>query len=171
MVNLVSTMGTPILFKFMRLVNAVTSIQANLEFIVISLSAKKGGVTPNTNILETLHSWNVYMSSGLQLVDNLYSFGVHWIHIIKMRKLTASAAPLSMTNLSSLIVSLGSQYILPIVLSATQLAIASYVPSAGNTAMLIDSAKVVINIVSASVAASRKPTRRRPKHVSGRQKA
>ena len=65
-------------------------------------------------------------------------------------------APLSTANLSNLIVSLGSQYILPIVLNATQLAVVSYVPSAGNTAMLIDSAKVVINIVSASVATLRK---------------
>ena len=71
MFNLISTMGTPILLKFMRLVNAVTSIQANLEFIAISLAVRKGGVTPNTNILERLRSWDVYMSSGLHLVDNL----------------------------------------------------------------------------------------------------
>lgn len=71
MVKLISTMGTPILLKFMRLVNAVKSIQTSIEFIVISLGVEKGGVTPNTNILETLRSWNVYMSSGLQLVDNL----------------------------------------------------------------------------------------------------
>ena len=56
-----------------------------------------------------------------------------------------------MTNFSSLIVSLGSQYILPIVLNAAQLALTSYVPSAGNTTMLIDSAKVVINIASATL--------------------
>jgi len=157
MVNIVSTMGTPILLKFIRLVNTVMSIQANTEFIVNSLAVEKGDVTPNADILETLHTWNVYMSSGLHLVDNLYSFGVHWIHIIKMRKLTASASPLPTTNFSNLIVSFGSQYILSIVLNAAQLAVTSYVPSsARNTTMLIDSTKVVINIVSASVATLRK---------------
>jgi len=74
MVNIVSTMGTPILLKFMRLVNAVMSIQANTEFIVISLTVEKGDVTPNANILETIRTWNVYMSSGLHLVDNLLAF-------------------------------------------------------------------------------------------------
>ena len=74
MVNLISTMGAPILLKFMRLVNAVTSVQEKTEFIIISLTAEKGDVTPNTNILETLHTWNVYMSSGLHLVDNLSAF-------------------------------------------------------------------------------------------------
>ena len=60
-------------------------------------------------------------------------------------------------NFSSLIVSFGSQYILSIVLNAAQLAVTSYVPSsAGNTTMLIDSTKVMINIVSASVAMLRK---------------
>ena len=65
--------------------------------------------------------------------------------------LISLTAPLT-TKPSSLIASLGSQYILPIVLNAAQLAVASYIPSAGNTTMLIDSAKVVINIVSASMA-------------------
>ena len=74
MVNLISTMGTPILLKIMRLVNAMMSIQANTDFIVISLTAEKGDVPSNTNILETLHSWNVYMASGLHLVDNLSAF-------------------------------------------------------------------------------------------------
>jgi hypothetical protein len=65
--------------------------------------------------------------------------------------LISLTAPLT-TKPSSFIASFGSQYILPIVLNAAQLAVTSYVPSAGNTTMLIDSAKVVINIVSASVA-------------------
>ena len=74
MVNIVSTMGTPVLLKFIRLVNAVMSIQANTEFIVTSLTVEKGDVTPNADILETLHTWNVYMSSGLHLADNLLAF-------------------------------------------------------------------------------------------------
>jgi hypothetical protein len=56
------------------------------------------------------------------------------------------------TKPSSLIASFGSQYVLPIVLNVAQLAVTSYAPSAGNTTMLIDSAKVVINIASASMA-------------------
>jgi hypothetical protein len=45
--------------------------------------------------------------------------------------------------------SFGLNYILPIVLNAAQLAISSHIQSS-NIAMLIDSAKVVINIASAA---------------------
>ena len=62
-------------------------------------------------------------------------------------------APTVPTTFSGLVLSLGSQYALPIVLNAAQLAASSYIPS-GNAAMLIDSAKVVINIASASVTAT-----------------
>jgi hypothetical protein len=47
-----------------------------------------------------------------------------------------------------LVWSLGLHYILPIILSAAQLAMPSYVPVSGNTAMLIDAAKVVINLAN-----------------------
>jgi hypothetical protein len=66
--------------------------------------------------------------------------------------LLASTGP---TGFSDLVLSLGSQYVLPIMLNAAQLAASSYLPT-GNTAMLIDSAKVVVNIASASVATLRK---------------
>lgn len=89
MVNIVSTMGTPILLKFMRLVNAAISIQAKTEFIVTSLTAKKGDVTPKANILETLQTWDVYMSSGLHLVDNLLAFCTIRIAYFRRRRLLA----------------------------------------------------------------------------------
>jgi hypothetical protein len=68
-------------------------------------------------------------------------------------------APLAPAGVFNLVWSFGSQYVLPIVLNAAQLAISSYLPSS-NTAMLIDSAKVVINIASASV------TTLRTKHLT-----
>lgn len=64
-------------------------------------------------------------------------------------------ATLSQKSLSDLVWTFGSNYILPIILNAVQLATASLMPSS-NTATLIDSAKVVLNIVSASVAALHK---------------
>ena len=64
-------------------------------------------------------------------------------------------APIVPTSFSGLVLSLGSQYVLPIVLNAAQLAASSYIPS-GNAAMLIESAKVMINIASASVTTLRK---------------
>jgi len=66
-----------------------------------------------------------------------------------------SPAPLSEKSLSDLVWTFGSNYILPIILNAVQLATASLMPSS-NAATLIDSAKVVLNITSASVAALRK---------------
>jgi len=60
------------------------------------------------------------------------------------------SAPLNLTSIIGLVWSFGLNYILPIILNAAQLAIPSYLQS-GNVTMLINSAKVVINIVSTSV--------------------
>ena len=57
---------------------------------------------------------------------------------------------LTPTSIFGLVWSFGSHYILPIALNAAQLAMSSCLPSS-NTAMLIDSAKVLINIAGASV--------------------
>ena len=55
-----------------------------------------------------------------------------------------------MTSIVGLLWSFSLNYVLPIFLNAAQLAISSYIQSS-NAAMLIDSAKVVINIASTSV--------------------
>ena len=55
--------------------------------------------------------------------------------------------PLNLTSIVGLVWSFSLNYILPIVLNAAQLAISSYLQPS-NIAMLIDSAKVVINIAS-----------------------
>lgn len=59
-----------------------------------------------------------------------------------------NTAPLNLTSIMALVWSFSLNYILSIVLSAAQLAISSYIQSS-KIAMLIDSAKVVINIASA----------------------
>jgi hypothetical protein len=56
-------------------------------------------------------------------------------------------APLNLTSIVGLAWPFGLNYIFPIVLNAAQLAVSSYLQSS-NIAMLIDSAKVVINIAS-----------------------
>jgi hypothetical protein len=59
---------------------------------------------------------------------------------------------LNPTSIVGLICSFSLNYILPIVLDAAQLFISSYLRSrSSNIAMLIDSAKVVINIASAAL--------------------
>ena len=62
--------------------------------------------------------------------------------------LTSTAHPEEDHLEHRLVWSLGLHYILPIILSAAQLAMPSYVPVSGNTAMLIDAAKVMINLAS-----------------------
>jgi hypothetical protein len=106
-----------------------------------------------------------------------FSLGIYWTYINKIRELSATTglsestlppsllsysddsgilpATLSPKSLSDLVWTFGSNYILPIILNAMQLATASLMPSS-NAASLIDSAKVVLNIASASVAALRK---------------
>jgi hypothetical protein len=56
-------------------------------------------------------------------------------------------ASLDLTSIVGLVWSFSLSYILPIALNAAQLAVSSYLQS-GNIAMLIDSAKVMINIAS-----------------------
>jgi hypothetical protein len=70
-INLVSSMGTPILLKFMRLAHAVMYIHTSTEFILTSFAIAKDGANPNTSIVDMARMWNVYISSSLQLVDNL----------------------------------------------------------------------------------------------------
>jgi hypothetical protein len=64
-------MGTPVLFKFTRLANAVMYIHTSAEFILTSFAIAKDGVKPDAGIVDMARMWNVYMSSSLQLVDNL----------------------------------------------------------------------------------------------------
>lgn len=155
--ELVATTGTPVFLKFARLVSAVMFIRASADFIHASLSTTKPGRVPDFAAVEAARTQGVYMSSGLQLFDNVFSLGIYWTYINKIRELTAvtASAPLSPNSLSDLVWVFGSNYILPIVLNAVQLATASLMPSS-NAATLIDSAKVVLNIASASVAALRK---------------
>jgi hypothetical protein len=153
--ELIATMGTPVFLKFARLVSAVLFIRISADFIYASLSTTKHGITPDFAEVEAARTRSVYASSGLQLFDNVFSLGIYWTYINKIRELSATTATLSPKSLSDLVWTFGSNYILPIILNAMQLATASLMPSS-NAASLIDSAKVVLNIASASVAALRK---------------
>jgi hypothetical protein len=70
-IKLVFSMGTPILLKFMRLANAVMYIHTSAESILTSFVVAKGDVNPGTSIMDMARVWNVYISTSLQLVDNL----------------------------------------------------------------------------------------------------
>lgn len=111
------------------------------------------------------------------MIARRYSLYVHWSHTIEMWKLidlTRPSAPpflhtrvmlicwsfiiitilesLNSTSIVGLVWSFSLNYILPIALNAAQLSISSYLQSrSSNIAMLIDSAKVVINIASAAL--------------------
>jgi hypothetical protein len=76
-IKLVSSMGAPILLKFMRLANAVMYIHTSVEFILTSFVAAKGGMNPDTAILDMVRMSNVYVSTSLQLVDNLSVASYH----------------------------------------------------------------------------------------------
>jgi hypothetical protein len=70
--ELVATMGTPVFLKFARLVSAVLFIRASADFIYASLSTTtKHGVAPDFALVEAARTHSVYMSSGLQLFDNV----------------------------------------------------------------------------------------------------
>ena len=189
-------MGTPVFLKFARLVSAVLFIRISADFIYASFATTKHGTAPDFADVEAARTRGVYMSSGLELFDNVlvvvaaaacravpltsfptltaflweytgrmstrYGSSVllqvcpHFFHSLSYSDATdISLATLSEKSLSDLVWTFGSHYILPIILNAVQLATASLMPSS-NAASLIDSAKVVLNIASASVEALRK---------------
>jgi hypothetical protein len=94
-VNIVSTMGTPVLLKCMRLGSAVMSIHSSTEFIITSLTVGKGGNGPNSfDIVEMAHKWSVYMSSSLQLVDNVsVSYMCPLSHFVDISYFTGTRSP------------------------------------------------------------------------------
>jgi len=69
--ELIATMGTPVFLKFARLVSAVLFIHASADFICTSLSTTKRVTAPDFSIVEAARTQGVYMSSGLQLFDNV----------------------------------------------------------------------------------------------------
>jgi hypothetical protein len=97
----------------------VMYIHTSAEFILTSFAIAKDGVKPDAGIVDMARMWNVYMSSSLQLVDNLlvlctvcdtsfvdiiacrYSLYVHWAHTIKMWKLVGSASQFALPSLRS----------------------------------------------------------------------
>ena len=107
-VTLVTTMGAPILLKFARLASAIMYIHASIEFILASFTVANDSIAPDFAMVEIARIQNVYISSSLQLVDNLsafrhrilhnfvkaitcrYSLRVYWTHILGMRTLSAS---------------------------------------------------------------------------------
>ena len=70
-INLVSSLGAPVLLKFIRLANSVVYIQANTEFVLTSFGIANDGGKLDAAILDMGRIWNVYISSSLHIVDNL----------------------------------------------------------------------------------------------------
>ena len=72
-IKLFSSLGTPILLKFVRLANVVIYIHTSAEFILTSFVGEEGGVNPqvDTAIVNMARMSNVYISASLHLVDNL----------------------------------------------------------------------------------------------------
>lgn len=70
-INLVSSLGAPVLLKFIRLANSVVYIQTNTEFVLTSFGIANDGGKLDAAILDMGRIWNVYISSSLHIVDNL----------------------------------------------------------------------------------------------------
>jgi hypothetical protein len=73
-ITLVTTMGAPILLKFARLASAIMYIHASVEFILASFTVANDSIAPDFAMVEIARIQNVYISSSLQLVDNLSAF-------------------------------------------------------------------------------------------------
>ena len=69
--ELIATMGTPVFLKFARLVSAVLFIRTSADFIYASFATTKHGIAPGFADVEAARTRGVYMSSGLELFDNV----------------------------------------------------------------------------------------------------
>ena len=69
--ELIATMGTPVFLKFARLVSAVLFIRISADFIYASFATTKHGAAPDFADVEAARTRGVYMSSGLELFDNV----------------------------------------------------------------------------------------------------
>ena len=69
--ELVATIGTPVFLKFARLVSAVLFIRISADFIYASFATTKHGTAPDFADVEAARTRGVYMSSGLELFDNV----------------------------------------------------------------------------------------------------
>jgi len=153
-------MAAPVLLKFGRLANSAIYISACAEFVLSSVTSGDG--LPDMDILNAAQARSMQIACTLQMIDNSYQLGLYYLNAFDQRRkalqgiadsattTTLSTTPTPPQSLTSLLLASGSTFLLPILLSAAQLAASRRWPDS-DLPRDIEMVKVIANIVGAAV--------------------
>ncbi|KAI0252566.1 hypothetical protein BJV78DRAFT_1352366 [Lactifluus subvellereus] len=150
--RLVVIMAVPVLFKFGRLANAAIYIIACAEFVLSSITSGDG--VPDMDILDAAQARSMEIASALQIIDNMYHLALYYLNAFEQRRnallgIARSATSTTPEGLLALFLASAGNFLLPILLSAAQLAVSRRWPDSGVPRDL-ERIKVVVNIAGAA---------------------
>ncbi|KAI0000118.1 hypothetical protein BJV74DRAFT_882791 [Russula compacta] len=156
--RLAVTMAAPVLLKFGRLANAAIYIMTCAEFVLSSVTTGDG--VPDMDILNAAQARSMNIASALQMVDNSYQLAMYYLNAFEQRRMstmqglsqpTTTTTPAAATpeSLRTLFLASAGNFLLPILLSAAQLAASRAWPDS-NVPRDIERVKVVVNVAGAA---------------------
>ncbi|KAI9509109.1 hypothetical protein F5148DRAFT_1283345 [Russula earlei] len=154
LLRLTLTMATPVFLKVGRLVNAATYIAACAEFVLSSVTSGDG--VPDMDALDAAQARSMGIACTLQMARALrYQLVMHHLNTLERRRkaLQAHARSPAATSTTpegsaALLLASGGNFLLPILLSAAQLAASRRWPDS-DMAQDLDRLKVVVNVAGA----------------------
>ncbi|KAI0285667.1 hypothetical protein BC826DRAFT_972880 [Russula brevipes] len=151
-VRLVLTMATPVLLKFGRLANAAIYTVACAEFVLGSVRAGDG--VPDMDILDAAQARSMEIACAFQMVDNSYHLVLYYLNALEQRRKTMQGLARSATSttpegLLALLLASGGTFVLPILLSAAQLAVSRRWPDS-DIPRDLERVKVIVNVAGAA---------------------
>ncbi|KAI9450839.1 hypothetical protein BJY52DRAFT_1226961 [Lactarius psammicola] len=172
--RLAMTMAAPVFLKFGRLTNAAIYIAACAEFVLSSVTSGNG--VPDMDILNAAQARSMEIACTLQMIDNSsvvdlppefslseslrtirigrYQLALYYLNAFEQRRkalqgLAHSATSTTPHGLVALLLASGGNFLLPILLSAAQLAASRRWPDS-DLPRDLEQIKVIVNIAGAA---------------------
>lgn len=151
--RLAMTMAAPVFLKFGRLANAAIYIATCAEFVLGSVTSGDG--IPDMDVLHAAQARSMEIACTLQMIDNSYQLALYYLNAFEQRRkalqgLAQSATSTTPQGLVALLLASGGNFLLPILLSAAQLAVSRRWPDS-DLPRDIEQIKVIVNIAGAAV--------------------
>ncbi|KAH9953169.1 hypothetical protein BC827DRAFT_1273753 [Russula dissimulans] len=154
LLRLMLTMAAPVFLKFGRLANAAVYIAACADFVLSSVVSGVG--VPDMDILDAAQARSMQIACTLQMVDNSYQLALYYLNAFEQRRkalqgLARSATSTSTTpdGLVTLLLASSGTFLLPILLSAAQLAASRRWPDS-DIPRDLERVKVIVNVAAAA---------------------
>jgi len=151
--RLAMTMAAPVFLKFGRLANAAIYTAVCAEFVLNSIISGDGTLDMDA-LNAAAQARSMEISSVLHMVDNSYHLILYYMNAFEQRRkaikgLALSATSTTPTGLLALLLASGGNFLLPILLSAAQLAVSRRWPDS-DIPRDIECVKVVVNVAGAT---------------------